>query len=232
MTQGGSVCVRLNDENGSYFFVGKGLRQGDPLSPLLFNLVVDVFTKMLTKAANQGIISGLLTDLFEGGIVSLQYADDTIIFLQNDLLQAAHFKWILACFEKLSGMKINYNKSDFLTLGISEEDKLALARCFCCNIGSFPIKYLGVPLHFNKLKRKDIQPIVNKLMNRVAGWKGKLLSSAGKLILLRSCLSSIPIYLLSVIKFPKWAIENINSHMANFLWSDQDGKQKYHLSNF
>ena len=232
MTQGGSVCVRLNDENGPYFSVGKGLRQGDPLSPLLFNLVVDVFTKMLTKAANQGIISGLLTDLFEGGIVSLQYADDTILFLQNDLLQAAHFKWILACFEKLSGMKINYNKSDFLTLGISEEDKLALARCFCCNIGSFPIKYLGVPLHFNKLKREDIQPIVNKLMNRVAGWKGKLLSSAGKLILLRSCLSSIPIYLLSVIKFPKWAIENINSHMANFLWSDQDGKQKYHLSNF
>ena len=163
---------------------------------------------------------------------SLQYADDTILFLQNDLLQAAHFKWILACFEKLSGMKINYNKSDLLTLGISEEDKRALARCFCCNIGSFPIKYLGVPLHFNKLKREDIQPIVDKLMNRVAGWKGKLLSSAGKLILLRSCLSSIPIYLLSVIKFPKWAIENINSHMANFLWSDQDGKQKYHLSNF
>ena len=224
--------MRLNDENGPYFSVGKGLRQGDPLSLLLFNLVVDVFTKILTKAANQGIISGLLTDLFEGGIVSLQYADDTILFLQNDLLQAAHFKWILACFEKLSGMKINYNKSDLLTLGISEEDKLALARCFCCNIGSFPIKYLGVPLHFNKLKREDIQPIVNKLMNRVAGWKGKLLSSAGKLTLLGSCLSSIPIYLLYVIKFPKWAIENINSHMANFLWSDQNGKQKYHLSNF
>ena len=73
--------MRLNDENGPYFSVGKGLRQGDPLSPLVFNLVVDVFTKMLTKAANQGIISGLLTDLFEGGIVSLQYADDTILFL-------------------------------------------------------------------------------------------------------------------------------------------------------
>jgi hypothetical protein len=66
----------------------------------------------------------------------------------------------------------------------------------------------------------------------MAGWKGKLLSSAGKLTLLKSCLSSIPIYLLSVIKFPKWAIENINSHMANFLWHDQEGKHKYHLANF
>ena len=69
-------------------------------------------------------------------------------------------------------------------------------------------------------------------MKKIAGWKGKLLSSAGKLTLLKSCLASIPIYLLSVIKFPKWAIENINSHMANFLWNDQEGKHKYHLSNF
>ena len=66
--------------NGPYFTVGKGLRQGDPLSPLLFNLVVDVFTKMLTKACTQGLISGLLTNVVEGGIVSLQYANDTILW--------------------------------------------------------------------------------------------------------------------------------------------------------
>jgi len=70
------------------------------------------------------------------------------------------------------------------------------------------------------------------MIKRVAGWKGKLLSSAGKLTLLKSCLSSIPIYLLSVIKFPKWAVESINSQMANFLWHDPDGKHKYHLSNW
>ena len=72
LTRGGSICVRLNDVNGPYFIVGKGLRQGDPLPPLLFNLVVDVFTKMLTKACTQGLISGLLTNVVEGGIVSLQ----------------------------------------------------------------------------------------------------------------------------------------------------------------
>ena len=70
------------------------------------------------------------------------------------------------------------------------------------------------------------------MIKRVAGWKGKLLSSAGKLTLLKSCLSSIPIYLLSVIKFPKWAVESINSQIANFLWHDSDGKYKYHLSNW
>ena len=228
----GSVCVRLNEENGPYFPTGKGLRQGDPLSPLLFNLVVDVFTKMVIRAARHGIISGLLPNVCEGGIVSLQYADDTLLFLRHDQIQACHFKWLLACFENLSSMKINYNKSDLLTLGLEEEENLALARLFCCNIGNFPIKYLGVPLHFTNLRMEDIQPVVDKLIKRITGWKGKLLSSAGKLVLLKSCLASTPIYLLSVIKLPKWAIENINSQMANFLWNDQEGNHKYHLSNF
>ena len=49
--------------------------------------------------------------------------------------------------------------------------------------------------------------------------------------MLKSYLASIPIYLLSMIRFPKWAVEYINSQMANFLWHDADGKHKYHLSN-
>ena len=69
-------------------------------------------------------------------------------------------------------------------------------------------------------------------MKIIAGWKGKLLSTAGKLTLLKSCLVSIPVYLICVIKFPKWAIECINSQMANFLWNDHEGKHKYHLSNW
>ena len=96
VTRGGSICVRINDQNSNYFAAGKGLRQGDPLSPLLFNLVADVFTKMLIKAAGHGIIQGLLPEVQEGGIVSLQYADDTLLSLKNDTNnQASHFKYLL-----------------------------------------------------------------------------------------------------------------------------------------
>ena len=84
LVRGGSVCVRLNDENSSYFSPGKGLRQGDPLSPLLFNLVIDIFTRMLLKATNSDIIQGLLPNVFQGGIISLQYADDTLLFLKHN----------------------------------------------------------------------------------------------------------------------------------------------------
>ena len=90
------MCININGENGPYFKTHQGLRQGYPLSPLLFNLVADVFTKMLIKAAGHGIIQGLLPEVQEGGIVSLQYADDTLLSLKNDTNnQARHFKYLL-----------------------------------------------------------------------------------------------------------------------------------------
>lgn len=60
VVRGGSICIRINDENSTFFKPRKGLRQEDPLSPLLFYLVADVFSKMLMKAARHGIITGLL----------------------------------------------------------------------------------------------------------------------------------------------------------------------------
>ena len=77
---GGSIGVNLNGEESSFFKPSKGLRQGEPNSPLLFNLVGDVLTRLLNKAVSENLIGGLFTDLEVGGVVSLQYADDTIIF--------------------------------------------------------------------------------------------------------------------------------------------------------
>lgn len=60
---------------------------------MLFNLVADVFTKMLQKAAGQNLIAGLLPHIIPGGVISLQYADDTILFLESSANKARHFKW-------------------------------------------------------------------------------------------------------------------------------------------
>lgn len=69
---GGSIGILVNGEESSYFKPGKGLRQGDPLSPFLFNLVGDGLCRMLSKASSKGLIKGLLDDFKPGGVVSLQ----------------------------------------------------------------------------------------------------------------------------------------------------------------
>jgi hypothetical protein len=68
---------------------------------LLFNLVADVFTKMLAKAASASLICGLLPQVVLGGIISLQFADDTILFLENSITMSRNLKWLLTFFEQM-----------------------------------------------------------------------------------------------------------------------------------
>ena len=83
---GGSVAVNINDEVGPYFQTWKGLRQGDPLSPILFNIVADMLTLFFIKRAKaDNQLGGVVPHLIEGGLSILQYADDTILFLEHNL---------------------------------------------------------------------------------------------------------------------------------------------------
>jgi hypothetical protein len=191
--------VNLNGEESSFFKPGKGLRQGDPISPLLFNLVGDVLTKMLQKGAVRGLIKGVADDFRVGGIISLQYANDTILFSRIEEEYTRNLKGVLMWFEQFSGMRINFHKSELIPMNVEPDVVHRLAHLFSCPVGSLPIKYLGVPLHFEKLSREDIQALVDKMPKKLAGWRGRLLSYARKLVLIKSCLASIPVYLLSFI---------------------------------
>jgi hypothetical protein len=92
------------------------------LSPILFNLVVDILTRMLQKAAGNNMIMILGNEVVEGGVISLQYADDTIRFIAKEEQYAKNLKWILTCFELMSGMRINYNKSKLVPINIEESN--------------------------------------------------------------------------------------------------------------
>jgi hypothetical protein len=114
------------------------------------------------------------------------------------------------------GMRINYNKSELVPINVESGEVIdKWAEVFGCHVGEFPIKYLGISLHYNKLSREDLQPLVYKIIKRIVGWRGKLLTRAGRIILIKTCLASILIYLLSFFKFPKWAIDLITSQMAS-----------------
>jgi hypothetical protein len=80
----GSVAVKVNNDVGRYFQTKKGLRQGDHLSPILFNLVVDMLAIFIARAKDDGQIQGLIPHLVDDGLLILQYTDDTIIFMGHD----------------------------------------------------------------------------------------------------------------------------------------------------
>jgi hypothetical protein len=98
----------------------------------------------------------------------------------------------------------------------------ALLHCFPGKIASFPGKYLGLPLHTRKLRRIEMQPLVDKIRARLPRWKGKLLSKAGRLTLVNTVLSSQPIYHLTVFPAQRWLLKQIDKIRRGFLWKGEE----------
>jgi hypothetical protein len=89
-----------------------------------------VFTRMLIKAADKSYITSLMSSMHPAGVVSLQYADDTLLFLEHGYDSATHLKWLMTWIEKLFGMRINSNKSDLKPLNLNEEERRNYAKIF------------------------------------------------------------------------------------------------------
>jgi retron-type reverse transcriptase len=118
--EGGHVGMKVNDQVGKNFQTKKGVRQGDPLSPILFNIVVDMLAILIKRAKSKGQIEGVISHLVDDGLSILQYANDTILFMEHNLEKARNMKLLLRAFEELSGLKINFHKSEVFYFG---EDK-------------------------------------------------------------------------------------------------------------
>jgi len=99
--QGGYVGIKINDQIGQNFQTLKGLGQGDPLSPILFNIIVDMLAILINHAKDEGQVTRIVPHLVDGGLSILQYADDTILFMDHDIEKATNMKMILCAFEQL-----------------------------------------------------------------------------------------------------------------------------------
>ena len=119
LVSGGQTAISINGEVGPFFRNIRGVCQGDPSSPLLFDFVVDALDAILSKASVAGHIQGVVPHLIPRGLTHLQYADDTMIMIQKSDLAVANLKFLLICFELLSGLKINFHKSEVIVMGCS-----------------------------------------------------------------------------------------------------------------
>ena len=105
------ISVLVNGSPSRQFRISRGLRQGCPLSPFLFNLVVEVLSSFLHEAISRNLFKGIKVGRNEMSVSHLQYADDTIIFCKSQVDQLLNVKRVLRCFEVISGFKINFFKS-------------------------------------------------------------------------------------------------------------------------
>ena len=144
-----SVSVLINDSPASKFSPQRGLQQGDPLAPFLFNIFAEALNDLMSEAVGKGLFSGFPVGRNKLEISILQYADDTIFFGETSMQNVRAIKAILRTFEMVSGLKINFAKSSFGAFGMSQQWTLHATGYLNYSLLSFPFTYLGVPIGAN-----------------------------------------------------------------------------------
>ncbi|GJW39585.1 RNA-directed DNA polymerase, eukaryota [Tanacetum coccineum] len=221
----GMASVLLNGSPTSEFQFHCGLKQGDPLAPYLFILIMESLHLSLSRAIEAGIFKGIKIGS-SLNISHLFYADDAVFIGEWSIANLSGITHILHCFSLLSGLSINLKKSHLLGVGIRSEDVNAAALYFGCSTMKTPFKYLGVMVGGNSSTLQAWDDTIGKLKARLSNWKLKTLSVGGRLTLLKSVLGSTPIYNMSIYKVPKSVLQTMESIRRNFFNGVQCDERK------
>ena len=183
----------------------------------------------MERATEVGFVKGCKVGKEKIMISHLQFADDTIFFIDPEGSSFNNLLTLIGLFCATSGLKINMAKSTLLGLGVDEESIQSLAEMVGCGVELWPISYLGMPLGGNPNSRTFWEPVISKVAKRLEGWKKAFLSKGGRLTLIEAVLSAIPIYYLSLFRMPLKVIKEVEKRMRNFLWKGADGEGGDHL---
>jgi hypothetical protein len=139
-------------------------------------------------------------------------------------------KLLLSAFEQVSGLKINFHKSELFYFGNAQDHINQYVEMFGCKSGDFPIQYLGVPIHFRKLRNAEWRKVEESFERRLGSWKGKYLSIGGRLTLINSVLSSLPMYMISFFALPKGVPKKMDYFWSRFYWQGDEKKKEISFS--
>lgn len=220
--------VLVNGESCGFFHSSRGLRQGDPLSPTLFIIAAEVLSRGLNFLHEEYPFLRFRTHPNVPFVSHLAYADDVVIFCNGSKRSLEKHMQCLQMYQDFSGQLVSVSKSCYVTgRDVSHRDEV-IANVTGFQRKELPIIYLGCPLYVGRKTISLFDGVVRKMRDRLAGWKGALLSLGAKIVLIKSCLQAIPLYTLSLIDPPKTVIRTMQRIITSFFWNGVDGQSKCH----
>ncbi|XP_057746334.1 uncharacterized protein LOC130965582 [Arachis stenosperma] len=178
---------------------------------------------MLGEAVRNGRIALLLVGGDHIELSHLQFVDDTIFFCPPETETILNYKRLLRCFELMSGLSINFDKSNLISVNCEQGWVDQACGLLGCKQVVLPVRYLGISLGANPRLVKTWKSIIDKVEAKLSLWKAKVLNKAGKLVLIKSVLNSLPMYYLSLYKMPKAVADKLIALQRQFLWCKEDG---------
>lgn len=207
----GTSSVLLNGVPGKVFHCRRGVRQGDPLSPLLFVLAADLLQSIVNGAKDRGLLRLPVNLGYTTDFPIIQYADDTVMIMEACPQQLFVLKALLNTFASSTGPKVNFNKSSMVPINVDDDRIRHLAATFGCQVGNLPFTYLGLPLGLYQPSVQDCLPLVYRIQRRLT-CTALFLTQGGKLQMVNSVLSSLPTYYMCSIKIPIEIIHQVDKY--------------------
>ena len=220
------ASILVNGVPTDEFEMGRGLRQGDPMSPFLFILAIEGFHAVLQKAVQVEVFKPAYIGDDGFRVSNLLYVDDIVFMGEWSTQNVTNLIGLLRCFYVISGLKINVSKSKILGLGVDVLESRGMAEVLGCGVADLPFSYLGVPVGCNMSRVNSWKPVVDKFKAKLSTWKARSLSVGGRLLLLKAVLGNLPTYYMSICKIPVAVEKTLEALRRNFFLGGELDEKK------
>ncbi|XP_057790741.1 uncharacterized protein LOC131007841 [Salvia miltiorrhiza] len=219
------LSILYNGRLHGYFSCSRGVRQGDPLSPILFGIAEDFLSVLFKNCVTSSHLSPMVMSRENPFPTHLFYADDILVFCKASVRNAETIKHILEFYGSLSGQICSSQKSYIYFLNrVTTPLRRAIGHIINFPIGNFPFIYLGVPLFVGKVRASYLRSIHDRIINKFSTWRGRHLSMAGRICLVKSVIQSSLTHSMMVYRWPKSLIKELDGCCRNFIWTGDTKK--------
>ncbi|WCJ39165.1 DNAse I-like superfamily protein [Euphorbia peplus] len=224
-----SARISIMTSNGTegYFSCSREVRQGDPLSPLLFGIAEDFLSRLLSHLVDTGRLSPMLYSRNSYFPSHLLYADDILVFCAATVVNVRLLNDTFNFYGSISGQHVNWQKSEvFFSNSVLLGRQLRLANITGIKTGNLPFNYLGVPLFCGAPKARHLRPLADRVISQFSRWKGRTLSMAGRVTLVNFVIMGSLVHSFIVYKWHINLINEITRCIRNFIWTGAvDGRK-------
>ncbi|XP_062094182.1 uncharacterized protein LOC133800245 [Humulus lupulus] len=224
-----TFSLLLNGAKAGNLTPSRGLRQGDPLSPALFIIATDVLSRLLLRAESQRKIYGVKVARRGNPITHLLFVDDIVLFGKVFEREAQNLMECLDIFCSSSGERVSKPKfAVHFSKSVPNAKRMALAEFLQMPRVKGECPHLGLPLLASRSRAKDLRFILDKVNDRVQGWKANMLSKAGRSTLVQAVGFSLISYVAASGPMPCSLHESVDKAIRSFWWGDTATKRIMH----